>query len=195
MWKGLAVTACVVLITGTAAAAPRLAATTEAPHGIAVTNAVAPADRYDPYRFLIGTWDVASEGRPAVAVAYFRWGPGESYIWHSMALLEGGEEKPHFEGMLVWNGARRDLDMLFVLDPLEGGGPQEAGRVSIDDDGTVVRHVTVTGASGATAHFRQTYKAVGPDRVLTALLRETQDGWVPTFPASDHLVMTRRSQG
>ncbi len=104
------------------------------------------------------------------------------------------------------NGARRNLDMLVALD-LSGGRIQEQGTVSIQPDGRVLREITaiysegvrlpprgetVAGPNGATVQFRQTFKAAARDRVLTALTRETADGWVPTFPGSDNLVMTRR---
>jgi hypothetical protein len=129
-------------------------------------------------------------------------------MWYSASLLMGGAERPHFEGMLMWNGVRRNLDMLLSLD-LEGGRVQEQGTVSIAPDGTVVRDITAyysegvgmittgrrAGPEGATARFRQTFKAQSADRVLTALLRESGDAWVPTFPGSDHLVMIRRAKG
>ena len=80
--------------------------------------------------------------------------------------------------------------------------------VSVAPDGTVVRDVTAyyseglrpigqlpAGPRGATARFRQTFKAAGPDRVLTAVMREDGRRWVATFPGSDHLVMTRRPKG
>ena len=43
-----------------------------------------------------------------------------------------------------------------------------------------------------TAHFRQTFKAAGPDKIFTTVMRQTDNGWAPTFPGGDHLVMTRR---
>lgn len=163
---------------------------------------------YSPYAFLIGEWNVAAEsGGPTVATALFRWGPKQSYIWYAGSLLVNGVEHPHFEGLLVWNGVRRNLDMLLSLD-LEGGRIQEQGMVSIAPDGTVVRDVTAyyseglrpigqppAGSRGATARFRQTFKAAGPDRVLTAVMREDGHRWVATFPGSDHLVMIRRPKG
>jgi hypothetical protein len=87
---------------------------------------VRPASRYAkspyaPYEFLIGEWNIAPDsGGPSVAVARFRWGPNHSYIWYAGSLLANGEERPHFEGLLVWNGVHRNLDMLLALD-LESG--------------------------------------------------------------------------
>src|SRR5262249_57882974 len=126
----------------------------------------------------------------------FKWGPNKSYLWFSMAMLEGGKEAPHFEGLLVWNGLKKNLDMLLAVD-LANGLTQEQGTLSVSADGTVVREITMVGgeaggAPGRSAHFRQTFKATGPDRVLTNAMRETQNGWVATFPGSDHLAMTRR---
>jgi hypothetical protein len=155
---------------------------------------------YAPYAFLIGQWDVAAEGGgPAVARSLFRWGPKQSYIWYATSLLSGGEEEPHFEGMLLWNPVRKNLDMLLALD-LEGGGRvQEQGSISIRPDGTVVREITAYSAGpgkddtpGTTTRFRQTFKATGPDRILTSVMRKSAQGWVVTFPGSDRLVMTRR---
>jgi hypothetical protein len=171
-------------------------------------RADAPANSpYAPYRFLIGTWDVAPEaGGAPMARALFRWGPNHSCIWYSGSLLVKGVEVPHFERLLPWNGVRKNLDMLLALD-LDGGRVQEQGVVSIEADGTVVRHITafysegeqpigqpVAGAGGAKARFRQTFQAAGPDRIRTTVMRELGKGWVATFPGSDHLVMIRRSK-
>jgi hypothetical protein len=162
---------------------------------------------YAPYAFLIGEWNVGADGAKPAVVARFRWGPKESYMWYGVATLQGDKEDPHFEGLLIWNGVRRNLDMLLALD-LAGGRVQEQGTMHIEADGTVVRDITayytegvrlpprgeeVAGPEGATVHFRQTFKAESPDRVLTTLMRETPDGWVPTFPGADRMVMTRRT--
>jgi len=160
-----------------------------------------------PYEFLIGAWDVSSRaGGPPVAAARFRWGPNRAYIWYAGSLMLDGVERPHFEGLLVWNGVRRNLDMLVSMD-LEHGLVQEQGVVRVEPDGTVVREITATyaegtqpigrpkvGSEGATAHFRQTFRPSGPDRVLTEVLRQTDRGWTATFPGSDELVMTRKTK-
>lgn len=161
---------------------------------------------YAPYEFLVGEWDVGPEGGDPGLVARFRWGPNRSYLQYSASLLVKGAEEPHLEGVMMWNGVQKNLDMLLMLD-LKDGRAQERGVVSIEPDGTVVRDITahyspgvrlpprgesVAGPEGATVHFRHTFKAAGPDRILTALLRETSTGWVPTFPGSDRLVMKRR---
>ena len=153
---------------------------------------------YGPYAFLAGTWNVEPEdGGAAIGVTRFKWGPNRSYLWFSMAMLVNGKETPHFEGLLVWNGMKKKLDMLLTLD-LANGLTQEQGTLSVLEDGTVVRDITmVSGAPGAGAgsssHFRQTFRSAGPDRVLTNAMRETEKGWVATFPGSDHLAMTRRA--
>lgn len=147
---------------------------------------------YAPYAFLIGEWNVGPENAQAAFVARFRWGPNQSYIWHSVSLLRDGTEVPHFEGMLVWNAAHRNLDMLLALG-LSGGGAQEQGTVSIDSDGAVVRNITAYGSDGARAHFRQTFKSIGPDTIVTSVMRETREGWVASFPGSERLLMKRRS--
>lgn len=172
--------------------------------------AVSVPDPYMPYAFLIGEWDVAPEaGGPPAAVARFRWGPNRSYIWYSVSNLVKGDEHPHFEGIFMWNGVNKNLDMLVMLD-LAGGRVQEQGTVFVGPDGTVVRDMiavysegarlppdfdSVAGPKGSKAHFRQTFAKAGPDRVLTALTLETRAGWVPTFPGSDRLAMTRRPNG
>ncbi len=166
----------------------------------------APPSPYAPYEQLIGEWDVAPEGGgPATAGAVFRWGPNHSYIWTAGTLVHDGVQEPHFEGMMMWNGVHRNLDALLVLD-MRYGLAQEQGTYSIEPDGTIVREITavfsegvqpmgqeVAGPGGATSRFRQTFKSQGPDRFATAVLRQSGDGWVATFPGSDHLVMTRRS--
>jgi hypothetical protein len=165
---------------------------------------------YAPYAFLIGAWDVApaSGGKP-FAVSYFKWGPHQSYIWYSTSSLDGaGQEDPHFEGILAYNGVRKNLDMLVEL-ALGGSIPgsiEETGTVSIQADGTVLRDITaiyaegarprrseIAGATGWTGHFHHTFRADGPTRVLMSMTMETEQGWVPTFPGSDRIVMTRRS--
>lgn len=166
-----------------------------------LAGATAPADPYGPYSFLIGEWNVvAAGGGPALGIARLKWGPNRSYIWYSVSLFENGSERPHFEGLLVWNGVQKNLDMLLAMD-LEHGLIQEKGVVVVEPDGTVVREITaaysegVRPASGAaTARFRQTFKAAGPDRILTQALREGPHGWVATFPGSDQLAMTRRGK-
>ena len=161
--------------------------------------------QYAPFAFLIGTWDLAAQpgGRP-VATQRFKWGPNQSYIWSSGSLFIDGKETPHFEGMLVWNGVNKNLDMLVAMD-LQSGRAQEQGTFSVSADGTVVRDIKgvfsegvrpmgapEVGAQGATEHFRQTYKAQSADTLVTSVMYETASGWVPTFPGSDHLFMTRR---
>ena len=123
-----------------------------------------------------------------------------------MATLAGGAEHPHFEGLLVWNGVRRNLDMLLSLD-LAGGRTQEQGTMSVAPDGTIVRDITAyyspgvrlpprfdvqAPEAGATITFRQTFKADGAGRVRTALMRREGDAWRPTFPGSEDLLMTPR---
>lgn len=176
--------------------------------GARAASLAEPADNpYARYRFLIGNWDVAPEkGGPPMARAVFRWGPNQSYIWYSGSFFVKGAEVPHFEGLLVWNGVRKNLDMLLSLD-LNGGRVQEQGTMFVDANGTVVRDITafysegatpigqpVTGPAGSKARFRQTFRPAGSNRVLTQVLREVGNGWVATFPGSDHLVMIRRSK-
>jgi hypothetical protein len=42
-------------------------------------------------------------------------------------------------------------------------------------------------------HFRQTFKPDGPDKLITSVMRETNDkSWVATFPGSERLIMVRK---
>ena len=169
--------------------------------GVALTlpSGASAGDRssgpYAPYAFLIGNWSFGPEsGGPAQGRILFRWGPNQSYIWCETSLFVDGKEEPHFEGLLMWNGARKNLDMLVAVD-LKGGGAQEQGTLSIQPDGTAVREITLIGPAGSTGRFRQTFKPAGPDRILTSVMRESSGSWVATFPGSDRLVMTRQGKG
>ena len=161
---------------------------------------------YAPYAFLIGEWDIKAAGSDnVVGIQRVKWGPNHSYIWYSVALMSDGQEEPHLEGMLMWNGVHRNLDMLFAID-LQTGRSQEQGTLAVEKDGSLVREITAVhsqgvptssgkpvGAEGLSRHFRQTYQQVGPDRIETSVMRQTDNGWVASFPGSDHLIMTRRS--
>ena len=171
-----------------------------------VASAQAPRTSvYAGYESLIGEWEVtpAAGGAP-VAIERFSWGPGNSYIWFAVSVAAGRGMEPHFEGMLVWNGVNRNLDMLLVLD-LAGGRVQESGTFSITQEG-FLRDIMATysegtrptatsapaGPEGLRVAFRQTFERLGPDRMRTRLQRREGGTWVPTFPGSDNLIMTRR---
>lgn len=164
------------------------------------TRAAAPGPSlYAPYEPLIGTWAIAKGDGTPVGISRFNWGTGRSYIWIATALTDNGREVPHFEGMLMWNGVNRNLDMLVAID-LEGGRAQESGTFAVAPDGSFVRdHVAIftpaDGRPASRATFRQTYRLEGRDRIVTSVVRQTPNGWAPTFPGSDHLVMTRRPDG
>lgn len=179
-------------------------------HGSAMASAPLPPDQaqYAPYTSLIGVWDLTSEsGGEPVGRFTFRWGPNKAYIWCAQSLLVQGKEYPHFEGMLGWNGVSKKLDLMMSLD-LVSGRTLEEGTLSVQPDGSFVREVTATygegavpigenaaGPEGRTSHFRQTYTVVDANTILTRVMRETANGWVPTFPGSDHLKMTRHTNG
>src|SRR5215472_14825209 len=140
------------------------------------------ANPWEPYEFLLGEWNVsATSGGSPVATARFRWGPNRSYIWYAGSLVLDGVERPHFEGLLVWNGVRHNLDMLLSMD-LERGFVQEQGSLHAEPEGTGPIGGPPVGRAGTTARFRQTFKLEGPDRVLTSVLRQTEKGWTATFP-------------
>jgi hypothetical protein len=172
---------------------------------LATVPAANAAGPYAPYEFLIGDWDVSvAEGPPAM-VARFSWGPNRSYIRYAASLLTAKGEEPHFEGVLMWNGVAKNLDMLLMLDLSEHAAVQERGTLSLAPDGTLVREINASysegatpiggrkaGANGTTVHFRQTYRRLAPDKIATAAMRETPHGWVPTFPGGDRMIMTRQ---
>lgn len=190
-------------------AAARMLAPTCLMIAASATSAQAPAHSvYAPYESLAGEWEVtAGSGGQVVAVERFRWGPGNSYLWFAVSVAAGERQVPHFEGMLVWNGVNRNLDMLLSID-LNGGRVQERGTLSARDSRTFVRDIVATysegtilpgganvraGPGGAQVNFRQTFEILGPDRMATRLERLEGDRWVPTFPGSDNLTMIRRS--
>jgi hypothetical protein len=193
----LAAAACVIAVATPASSAHHTAAV-----AVERTEGV-----YGPYTFLLGEWDVqpASAAEPN-AVMRFAWGRGRAYMLFSTSLFIEGREEPHFEGMLMWNGVHKHLDMLAALD-LREGRVQEQGRMYQQPDGEVVREITayysegargprgeIVGVKGGSTRFRQTFKSIGPDAIETSLLRETPEGWAPTFPGSEKALMTRRSK-
>ncbi|HJT79907.1 MAG TPA: hypothetical protein VJ719_01815 [Chthoniobacterales bacterium] len=165
-----------------------------------------PPNVYAPFEFLIGEWDIrAADSDKVMAVQRVRWGPNRSYMWYSVALISDGKEEPHLEGMLMWNGVHKNLDMLFAIDLLSGRS-QEQGTISATKDGELVREITAVhsegvptsagkaiGSEGGTRQFRQIYKRLGPDKIETSVMRKTDQGWVASFPGSDKWIMTRRS--
>lgn len=141
---------------------------------------------------LIGQWSVGSEGGAPAFIQRFSWGPKQAYVWVQVAMiLDSGEEHLHFEGPVLWNGATRRYDYLFSVEP--GSLVQEKGEIHATADGEIIREVVLTAADGATARFRQTFRALGDGRFVTTLMRQTADGWSPTFPGSERLIMTRRT--
>lgn len=161
---------------------------------------------YAPYTPLMGEWHVGREGQSAQLIERFVWAGGGSYIEFSAATLDGGHETPHFEGVLMWNGVRRALDMLVMLDLSPSARVLEGGTLQALPDGSFVREITayysegqpragggVVTREGARMTFRQTFTPIDANHMRTAILRETANGWVPTFPGSDAMVMTRRA--
>lgn len=163
------------------------------------------ASPYQPFLPLIGDWDVGPAGAPPVVLLRFGWGPGQSYL--TFSATEGATTHLHFDGVLMWNGADHDLDMLVMLDVSPGASIQEQGAMKALPDGSFERDIIavysagarlpgggVASADGARVRYRQTFTPDGPNRMLTNALRQTPDGgWAPTFPGSDHLVMVRHA--
>ena len=156
----------------------------------AATDAASPA-AYATLGPLIGEWDVGPEGAPAAFIERFSWGTGRAYVWLSVVLIQGsGNEHLHFEGPIVWNAASQRYDYLFVVEP--GSLVQEKGEIYAIDGGVIVRDVLLTAADGSTSRFRQTFHALDGSSMETSLMRQTTEGWVPTFPRSERLIMKRR---
>jgi hypothetical protein len=153
--------------------------------------ATEPPEPYSALEPLIGEWDVGPPGSAPAFVERFSWGPNRAYIWMSVALLvASGDEHPHFEGMIIWNAATRRFDYLFAVEP--GSLTQEQGEFRVAEHGEIIRDVVLTRPDGSTGIFRQTFRALADGRFETTLMGESPDGWKPTFPGSDRLVMLPR---
>ena len=147
-------------------------------------------DPFRPYEFLIGDW-ISQEGSSALRQS-FRWGPSRSYILYSTYMRQpGSPERLHFEGIMVWNGKTKALDFLFAVEP--GSWVQEKGFVRAEPDGSIVREVELTSASGGVTLFRQTIKRTDADRAVTSLMTLKGGRWEPNFPGADMIEMKRRA--
>jgi hypothetical protein len=154
-----------------------------------VTPRASISNAYASFEFLIVDWKSGSSGGVQLRQA-FRWGPGRAYILYSTYLTEAGKlERLHFEGIMVWNGRTNALDYVFAVEP--GSGVQEKGIVTVQPDGSVVRAVELTDATGKVGHFRQTFQRTGVDSAVTSLMRKTETGWEPNFPGSEKMEMKR----
>jgi hypothetical protein len=146
-------------------------------------------DPYQPYAFLVGEW--RSNAGPSTLRQKIGWGPHRAYMTYSTYMQQaGGEERLHFDGIMVWNGASKSLDYLFAVEP--GSGIQEKGSVRAEADGSIVREVEFTGPDGKTAQFRQTFRKIDADRAITSLMALRNGKWEPNFPGSDRIEMVRR---
>ena len=155
----------------------------------------ASAETPEPYVVLaplIGAWNVGPADAAPAFVERFSWGPNNSYIWANVTLIRpSGEDHLHFEGLVIWNAATRRFDYLFAVEP--GSLIQEQGEFHVEESGVIVRDVVLTAADGAIGRFRQTFRSLGDGRLETSLMRQTDDGWTPTFPGSERLTMVRRT--
>jgi hypothetical protein len=118
------------------------------------------------------------------------WGTGRAYVWLSVAFMQGSVTNTCTSRPIVMNAASQRYDYLFVVEP--GSLVQEKGEIYAIDGGVIVRDVLLTAADGSTSRFRQTFRALDGSRMETSLMRQTTDGWVPTFPRSERLIMKRR---
>jgi hypothetical protein len=142
---------------------------------------------YAPYAPLIGAW----ESNGGAIVQRFSWGPGHGYILYSTTIRGAdGADHLHFEGILVYNAATRNLDFLIALEP--GTLGQERGSVRAEPDGAIVRDVELIDPNGASSRFRQTFRLTSADAGETSLMQDDgHGGWTPNFPGSDRLAMRR----
>jgi len=149
-------------------------------------EALASSGPYAPYDWLIGDWSSKAGIRELIT-----YGPRRSYIRFS-AFVPGadGSEHLHFEGIALWNAKTRMLDYLFALEP--GSGAQENGTYRAEADGTIIREVELINARGGTGTFRQTFRKTGPNTAVTSVMRQTDQGWVPTFPGGERIELERK---
>lgn len=141
---------------------------------------------------LIGDWDTGPADAPPAFVQRLSWGTDRAYVIFRTMLLTDAGERLHFEGPILWNAATGRFDYLFAVEPASGTLAQEKGEIYLSAEDVVIRDVTLTGADGSTARFRQTFRVADEDRIETSLMRETNGAWSPTFPGSERLIMTRR---
>lgn len=178
-----------LLLTGAAAAAWLAMPTLASAHSVAQTHFLETAKPYAPYEFLIGDWYSKLTGSDMAIHQQFKWGPGKSYITYATYMvLPGKPEQLHFEGMMVWNGASKALDFLFVVQP--GSGAQEKGTVLAQPDGSIVRNVEMTDDDGDKSHFRQTFRRSEGGKVITTMMEETATGW--KLDAPGEIVMEQK---
>jgi hypothetical protein len=145
---------------------------------------------YASYDWLVGDW--YGKGGPGVLRENITYGPGRGYIKFSIftAASESGPQHLHFEGIAVWNAKTRMLDYLFAVEP--GSGVQENGTFRAEADNSIVREVQLIDPKGNVGTFRQTFTRTGQDSAVTTLFRKAETGWVPTFPGSEKIELTRR---
>jgi hypothetical protein len=144
------------------------------------------ASTYAPYNWLIGDWSSNTGIRELIT-----YGPRQSYIHFSVFTPDAdGTEHLHFEGIAMWNAKSKVLDYLFAVEP--GSGVQENGTIRAEADGSIVREVELIDTKGKAGTFRQTFRQTGANSAVTTVMRQTPAGWVPTFPGSDNVVLTRR---
>jgi hypothetical protein len=150
-------------------------------------TAVSP---YAPYDWLIGDW--YAQAGPGMIREQITYGPNRSYVKYSVFTAASAEaaQHLHFEGIALWNGKTKVLDYLFAVEP--GSGVQENGTIRAEADGSIVREVEFIDAKGGVGTFRQSFVRTGPNSAITTLLRKTATGWVPTFPGSEKIELTRR---
>lgn len=147
-----------------------------------------PGFDHSAYEWLLGDW-FSRNGRTTLRQK-LTLDPNRAFVTFATYLGAAGQsERLHFEGLLVWNGKSKAFDYLFAVEP--GSGSQERGTVRAERDGSIVREVELTGADGAVAQFRQTFRKTGPQSAETSLMRKTATGWEPNFPGSDRIVMVR----
>lgn len=157
-----------------------------------VSGQDAVPEAYEALGPLIGEWEVGPPGAAPAFVENFSWGPNRAYVWVKVLLLRApGDEHLHFEGLVVYNASTGRFDYLFVVEP--GSLTQESGEFHVEADGTIIRDVVLTAASGKTTNFRQTFRSLGDGKFQTTLMRQTGAGWTQTFPGSDDLTMVRRA--
>ena len=152
-------------------------------------SAAATAGPYAPFDWLIGDW--YGEAGPGPVRELITYGPNKSYIRFSAFTFGKGEPQHlHFEGIALWNAKTKMLDYLFAVEP--GSGVQENGTYRAEADGSIIREVELIDAKGNSGTFRQTFRRIGPDSIITTVMRKTATGWEPTFAGGERIELKRR---
>ena len=169
-------------------------------------------DPYAPLRFLIGTWESRYKGELA-ATQQFEFGIEDAAIYWSGDRYIGGQRRPSFEGIAILNSVTNEYEYLVSLGTAAGTAGDtilEKGRFLPLEDGSIRREIFVfypegtklpptgqrlAGPGGYVREYRQWFSSIDENTIETKIVYLNEQGdWVPSFPGSERLVLTRASQ-